>query len=176
MTDTQIERKNGNGKAGAKSALAVGLAKHLGVPSFVIVAGMAFISSWAEEKEQEFKDVQKSVIELQESIQIQATEIGFLKEQKETDRAQWRAMQRLDDKMERVEITARANEIILDKVLDDLIQPIKASSKNPGILDAILGNGKKKPEIIIRRAPAKAAQSVDQYMDEQVQQHEQEQM
>ena len=151
------EETNGNGKNGNKSAIAVGLAKHLGIPVGVIYAGLSWATGQMEEKNKEFKEVQTAIIELRESFQGQSIKIEYLEQQRETDKAQWGAMRRLDDKMERVEITSRANELILDKVLDDLIQPSNKVSSA-------------KPNIIIKRAPAKATQSVDRYMDEQVQQ------
>ncbi len=180
MAEGQPQPENaGNGKNRTKSAVAVWIAKHLGVPTGLVVAIVTWGSSWVDSKQQEFKDAQKDIIELREELQGISKDIEFLQEQKATDRAQWRAIQRVHDKMDDTEVTAKANEIILDKFLDDKLQVLGRApvpDKKPDLLDRVLGRMPKKPPLVVRRAPPKKIKTVEQYMNEQVQQHQQEQM
>lgn len=178
--DQQQTGNAGNGKNRTKSAAAVWIAKHLGIPTGLVVAIVTWGSSWLDGKQQEFQDAQSDIVKLREEIQGISKDIQFLQEQKETDRAQWRAIQRVHDKVDDTEVTAKANEIILDKFLDDKLQAMgkpTAPDKKPDLLDRVLGRKpEKRPAFVVRRAPPKKEKTAKQYANEQIQQHQQEQM
>ena len=173
MADTKVipKEENGNGKKKAKAAAATWLVKHLGIPTVIagLLATAAF--NWFDAKTKDIQDSKAAILSIQKDIE-------FLKEQKGTDQAQWRAIQRFDDKLERVEITAAANEIILDKWLDDKFRSTGKPSepyKKPDLIDRILGRNLEKKPMIIRRAGPKEHKSVEQYKEDQHNRYHQEQ-
>jgi hypothetical protein len=168
--DTEEKPEESNGK-NSKAVIAVWVGKHLGIPSVVIVALMTLVQSWWDGKQEEYESYKNSVNDLEKKVQV-------LEAQKATDQAQWRAIQRVDQKASEVEVTTKANELVLDKFISDkLIQHRMAekADQEQTILDKVLGKKKPPPPLIIRRN-SKKPKTLEQYRDEQVQEHQQEQM
>jgi len=158
-----------NGKKKAITAAASWVTKHIGVPVGIATLLITSGVNWLEAKNTEFGEAKTAIVEMR-------LEIKVLKEQKATDRAQWRAIQRFSDKVEPLAVDVKAHSILIDKILGDTIRVRGERPKEVTIGDKI-GNflGTKKPEVVIRRAAPKRKLSVKQYQQHHENAYNQEQ-
>lgn len=168
MAEDKSEQDVEVGRSKRVAPYLVGVLKHLGIPTGIATVMIYACIAFFESKQEEWQ-IHKN------EIQLLREDVKVLKSKMETDAAQWRLMQRINQDVADTKITTKANELILDKILGEMLTQ-KSTSKGGLNLTEFLGfNKEKKPKIVIQRAPNRE-KSNQQFQQEQVQDYRQEQL
>ena len=138
-----------------------GLFLQLGVNGAVVAAIITWVLNAEKDRRNEIMTLKHDVINLKSKM--------------ETDAAQWRVIQRLDQGVSDNKTTSSSNERILDKILTDVIEkgrrPLAAKEKKTIDIPRILGF-KKEPPLVIWRAPNRE-KTVKQYRQQKENEYQQ---